>query len=243
MDRKREKVLGYDVDLLSFKEAVDFVSSKLECNDGMQIVTINPEIIELAGQSNELSNIIKKAELVVPDGAGIELALRLKGIVQERIAGIDLAKELVNVCCILNYPVALIGAKEEVLQKTCSRLEAEFRGLNICYSRNGYFLRNREEEIIRNLSNSEPKLVLVALGAPKQELFIDRCRNVLKDAVFVGVGGTFDVWAGEVERAPEFFQIMRLEWLYRTIKQPERLKRIYKTLPLFVIKAIMDTKK
>ena len=84
---------------------------------------------------------------------------------------------------------------------------------------------------------------MVALGAPNQELFINRCRKTIKNAVIVGVGGTFDVWAGEVERAPEFFQIMRLEWLYRTVKQPERLKRIYKTLPLFVIKAIIDALK
>ena len=240
MERKSQKVLGYDVDLLSFREAVDFICKKMENAEGLQVVTINPEMIEMANENSDFSRVLRNAELVVPDGAGIELALRLKGIVQERIPGIDLAKELIKSCSMMNYPIALIGAKEEVLQRTCSRLEAEFDGLFITYSRNGYFTANREEEIIKNLNNSEPKLVLVALGAPKQELFINRCRKKIKNAVFVGVGGSFDVWAGEVERAPEFFQIMRLEWLYRTIKQPQRLKRIYKTLPLFVIKAIID---
>ena len=84
---------------------------------------------------------------------------------------------------------------------------------------------------------------MIALGAPKQELFIAKCRKALPNTVFIGVGGSFDVWAGVVERAPEIFQILRLEWLYRTIKQPQRFKRIYKTLPLFVIKAIMEAKK
>ena len=221
MERKSQKVLGYDVDLLTFKEAVDFICEKMEKSEGLQVVTINPEMIEIANENSDFSRVLRNADLVVPDGAGIELALRLKGIVQERIPGIDLAKELINSCSMMNYPVALIGAKEDVLEKTCSRLEAEFKGLVISYSRNGYFTSNREEEIIKNLFDAEPKLVLVALGAPKQELFISRCRKVIKNAVFVGVGGTFDVWAGEVERAPEFFQIMRLEWLYRTIKQPQ----------------------
>lgn len=243
MERKTRKVLGYDVDLLTFDEAVKFVCEKLEKSEGMQIVTINPEIIELADKNKELSKIIRKSELVVPDGAGIELALKLKGVTQERIPGIDFAKELINSCCMWGFPIALIGAKEEVLEVTVKRLQNEFQGLNISYSRNGYFMQSREEEIMTNLVRSNPKLVLVALGAPKQELFINRCRKVLPNAVFIGVGGSFDVWAGAVERAPEFFQIMRLEWLYRTIKQPERFRRIYKTLPLFVIKAIMEAKK
>lgn len=243
MERKTRKVLGYDVDLLTFEEAVKFVCEKLEKSEGMQIVTINPEMIEIANQNQEFAKVLRKAELVVPDGAGIELALKLKGVTQERIPGIDFAQELINSCCMWGFPIALIGAKEEVLEVTVKRLQNEFQGLNISYSRNGYFMQSREEEIMTNLVRSNPKLILVALGAPKQELFIDRCRKVLPNSVFIGVGGSFDVWAGEVERAPEFFQIMRLEWLYRTIKQPERIKRIYKTLPRFLIKAIMEAKK
>ena len=243
MERKTRKVLGYDVDLLTFRKAVDFVCEKFMNSEGMQIVTINPEMIEMANQNREFAKILKTSELVVPDGAGIELALRLKGIKQERIPGIDFAKELINSCCLCNFPIALIGTKEEVLQIAVERLQNEFQGLNICYSRNGYFLQSKEEEIITNLVRSNPKFVLVALGAPKQELFIHRCRKFLPNAVFIGVGGSFDVWAGAVERAPEFFQMLRLEWLYRTLKQPQRLKRIYKTLPLFVIKAIMEAKK
>lgn len=243
MERKTRKVLGYNVDLLTFDEAVKLVSENLENSIGMQIVTINPEMIEIANNNREFASVLRTSELVVPESSGIELALKLKGISQERIPGIELAKELIHSCYIMGYPIALIGAKEEVIQTTVSRLQAEFQTLDIVYSRNGYFLKYKEDEIINNIAKAEPKFVLVALGAPKQELFIKKCREKMPNSVFIGVGGSFDVWAGAVERAPEFFQIMRCEWLYRTIKQPERLKRIYKTLPLFVIKAIMEARK
>lgn len=242
MEGKTRKVLGYDVNLLSFSEAVVFVREKIDNFQGLHIVTINPEMIELANYNVAFSQVLKKAELVIPDGAGIELALKLKGIVQERIPGIDFARELIKSCCIKGNVISLIGAKQEIIELAVKKLQDEFKGLNISYSRNGYFAESEEDEIINNLVDSKPQLVLVALGAPKQELFIDKCRKFLPNAVFIGVGGSFDVWAGVVERAPKFFQIMRLEWLYRTIKQPERFKRIYKTLPLFVIKAIIDAK-
>ena len=240
MERKTNKVLGYNVDLLTFDEAVKFVLEKIDKKQGIQVVTINPEMIELADKNTEFANILHKAELVAADGSGIKLALKLKGIEQEQIPGIDLAKELINSCSVLNYPVALIGAKEEVIRTTVRRLKSEFEGLDICYCRNGYFTTQKEEEIIETLVKANPKLVLAALGVPKQEMFIQKCRQKLPETAFIGVGGSFDVWAGEVERAPEFFRVMGCEWMYRTYKQPQRLKRIYKTLPAFLFKAIME---
>ena len=168
MERKTKKVLGYDVDLLSFDEAVDNVLSEMAENKGMQVVTINPEMLELAANDFEYSNILKNAELVIPDGSGIKLALKLKGIIQEQIPGIDFTKKLVDKCAECNYPVALIGAKEEVLQSAVKNLENEFPKLNVSYYKNGYFPKDEESEIINKLSDIKPKLVLVALGAPKQ---------------------------------------------------------------------------
>lgn len=240
MERKTEKVLGYDVDLLTFDEAISFVENKMSENEGMHIVTINPEIIEQGNKNYLFGLLIKKADLVVPDGVGIKIALKLKGIEQDQIPGIDLAKELLKSTVMFNKSVALIGAKEEVVKKTVSLLESEIKDINICYYRNGYFTLDKEKEILRELENLQPSLVLVALGAPKQDIFINKCREKLPNTIFIGVGGSFDVWAGFVERAPEFYRIMGLEWLYRTIKQPERLKRIYKTLPLFLFKAIIE---
>ena len=240
MERKTQKVLGYSVDILSFDEAVNNVLTSVNDNTGMQIVTINPEIIELANQNEDYANILKTAEMVIPDGSGIKLALKLKGINQEQIPGIDFTKKIIQEFAQKGYPVALIGAKEEVIQKTVSNLKKEIPDLNICYFRNGYFSENDEEQIINEIKEKSPKLVLFALGAPKQEMLISKCRKELNNAIYIGVGGSFDVWAGNVERAPEIFRKFGCEWLYRTLRQPERIKRIYKTLPMFLIKVIIE---
>lgn len=177
----------------------------------------------------------------MPESFGIKSALKLKGIKQEQIPGIDFAKELIKKCDILNYPIALVGAKKNVINKTIENLKKEFPGLNVVYSHDGYF--ENDETIIKELVLNKPKYILCALGALKQEIFINKCRQQYKNAIYIGIGGSFDVWAGEVKRAPKIFQKLGLEWLYRTIKQPSRIKRIYKTLPMFLFRAIIESVK
>lgn len=242
MERKTQQVLGYDVDLMSFSEAVNFVEKNLSDNKGLYIVTINPEIIEYSNKNKEFKKLLQSADLTVPDGVGIKIALKLKGTKQETIPGVDLAYKLLSSATNLKKSVALVGAKEEVINKAKDKLLNDLKDLDICYSHNGYFGEN-EDLIIENLISANPSLVLVALGAPKQDLFINKCKEKLPNSTFIGIGGSFDVWAGYVERAPEIYRKLGLEWLYRTVKQPERLKRIYKTLPLFLFKAIIDAVK
>ena len=238
MTNKRCKILGYNVDLLSFKDAAAFVSDKMAKNQGLHIITINPEIMALADRYSELADIINKSELVLPESAGIKIALRFKGIKQEKIPGIDFSKELLHICSRMNYPVSLIGAKEDILVNTLENLKKEFPNLDIVYSHNGYF--KDDEIIINKLKESKPKFILCALGAPKQELFVNKCIKLYSNAIYIGIGGSFDVWAGKVKRAPLILQKSGLEWLYRTLKQPSRLKRIYKTLPMFLFRAIIE---
>lgn len=240
MENKREKVLGYDVDLITLDDTIRILVSRIKNKQGTHVITINPEIIETAKKSNELSNIIHKAELVVPDGTGIKLALRLKGIEQERVPGIDLAAELLEHANSLGFTVALIGAKQQVLEMAAEEIKNKFTDIKICYKKNGYFSIEKEKDIIEDLNLIKPDIILVAMGSPKQEFFIERCQKNKINSAFIGIGGSFDVWAGVVERAPEFFRVMGCEWIYRTYKQPERLKRIYKTLPLFAIEAIIE---
>ncbi len=239
MTDKRCRVLGYSVDLLTFGEAVDFILNKIKNNIGLHIITINPEIIFAADKNRELSEIIKASELVLPESSGIVKALSFKGIKQEQIPGIDFSKRLLQKCAVLNYPVALIGAKEHVIIKAVNNLKKELPSLNIVYFHDGYF--EKEDEVINEIVKNKPKLILCALGAPKQEMFIKKCKKIYNNGVYIGIGGSFDVWAGEVKRAPKIFQKLGLEWLYRTIKQPERIKRIYKTLPVFLFRAIIDS--
>lgn len=240
VETKTAKVLGIDVCLFSFDECVGRLSEYLKDKKGAQVVTINPEMFETAKKNEEFKIIVSAAEFVVPDGVGVKLALKLKGINQQTIPGVELSEALIDFCAKNGLNIALIGTKEDILQDAVSNLGKKYENLKISYSRNGFFTSEEENGIITELSQSSPSLVLVALGSPKQELFIKKCREQLKESVFIGVGGSFDVWANRVERAPLIFRKLWLEWLYRTIKEPKRFKRIFPTLPFFLFKAIMD---
>lgn len=227
--RERASLLGYEVDKFSFDEAVDFARQ----NSG-QVVTVNPEMIS----NPELKDIINSSELVIPDGIGVEIGLRILGYDVKRIAGINFAKKILEICASEQKTVALVGAKPEVLEKTIENLKNEIPGLNIVYFHDGYYAD--EKEIKDELIKHQPRLILCALGSPKQEFFIYELKKLLPNSLLIGVGGSFDVWGGFVERAPKIWQDFGLEWLYRTIKEPKRLKRIFPTLPLFVLKVLID---
>lgn len=241
MERKTTKILGYDVDLFSFDKAVSFIVDKSQ-STSVQIVTINPEMIDFADKDKEFSDILKTADLVIPDGFGIQLALKIYGISQERIPGIEFAKKIIEYCAENSLPIALVGAKQEILDKACDNLKKELPNLDITYSRNGYFNDSDEKEIIDSLKQKNPKLVLAALGVPKQEIFIRKYMKEFPNTIFIGVGGSFDVWSGEVKRAPLIFRKAGCEWLWRLIKTPSRFKRMFPTLPLFLFKVIINKK-
>lgn len=241
MERHVAKILGYDVDLFSFDQAMDYIVKKSE-NQSTQTITLNPEMIELGDKNQEFSEILKNADLLIPDGFGVKLALKIYGISQERIPGIEFAGGLIEYCAKNSLPVALLGAKEETLQAACQKLTEKNDGLNIVYARNGYFKEDDERAIVDEMKSKNPKLVLVALGVPKQEIFIKKYKNEFPNTIFVGVGGSFDVWSGNVKRAPKIFRQMGCEWLWRLIKEPSRFKRMFPTLPLFLFKVIINKK-
>lgn len=238
MQRKQKKLLGYNIDLFNMTEAMNYVDSLIDGASSSHIVTINPEIIEYANKHEDFAKILNEAELVIPDGIGIKLGLKINGINAQRITGIGFARALIEHAAENNFPIALVGAKPHVIEKVKEKLEAEFPDLKIVYTHDGYFKEN--SELFEDIKKAAPKILFVAMGAPKQEEFIYELKTVLPSTVMIGIGGSFDVWAGEVKRAPEIWQKMGLEWLYRTIKQPERFKRIFPTLPLFVYNVIKE---
>ena len=233
MDRDLVKILGYGVDSFSFEDAVDYAST----HSG-QIVTINPEMIETAHKNPDFSTLLSNAELVVPDGIGVEIGLKILGHKIKRIPGIELGKALIIKFSKENRSVAMVGAKAEVIDLAIKNLKSEVENLDVVYSHDGYF--SESEPILSDLVNANPDLVLVALGSPKQEFFINSLKNRLPNATMIGLGGSFDVWAGVVTRAPKIYQKLGLEWLYRTVKEPQRFKRIFPTLPLFVLRVLKE---
>ena len=229
------ELFGFNIDTYSFDEAINEGKALIDGDKVSQVVTINPEMFEYANKDSDFVSIVKEAEMVIPDGVGVKIALKINGYNVARIPGIDFARKLLEESAKNNIPVAIVGAKEEIITKAIENLQNEISGLNVVYYHNGYF--DNDEEIYNDLIAKSPKLVLVAMGSPRQEKFIYSAKQILKPCLMVGIGGSLDVWSGSIKRAPKIFQILGLEWLYRTVTQPARLKRIFPTLPLFIIKA------
>ena len=229
MERKLVKLQGFNIDTFTFDEALQYAEKG-------QVVTINPEMILSAKSNPDFAEIINSAELVIPDGIGVQLGLKILGHNVRRIAGIEFGRKLIDKFA--SQPTAFVGAKPEIIQKAVENLKKEVPNLDAVYVQDGYF--KDDDRVLDELTAANPKLVLVALGSPKQEIFISKAKNLLPNALFIGLGGSFDVWSGVVERAPEIWQKLGLEWLYRTVKEPKRFKRIFPTLPLFVLKVFKE---
>ena len=222
-------LMGTEINNYTFEEGVNKGIELMNSDKVSQVITINPEMFKEMEHNQEFKQIIEEAEMVIPDGIGIKIALKLKGQDCTRIAGIDFARRLLEECAKNSDSVAIIGSKEEVITKAVENLKNEISGLNIVYFHNGYF--NDNNEIYKDLAEKNAKLILVALGSPKQEFFIYNAKKILQNCLMVGIGGSLDVWSGQVKRAPKIWQKLGLEWLYRTLSQPERFKRIFRRLP------------
>ena len=233
MSKSSVKILGYGVDDYDFEQALDYAQ-----NSAGQVVTINPEMILTAQKSPEFTRIINEAELVIPDGVGVQVGLRILGHKIKRIPGIEFGRSLLERYAASGKPVALVGAKPQIIEAAVNNLKNEIPNLNIVYTHDGYFIN--DDEIINEIVSVSPELVLVALGSPKQEFFISKLKSLLPQSLMIGLGGSFDVWGGFVKRAPKICQRFGLEWLYRTLKEPQRFKRIFPTLPLFLLKVLKE---
>ena len=238
MERKA-KVQGFNVNLMSFDEVIKALVCAINDEKNLHVVTINPEIIQNAKKNFDLKQIINDAEIVTPDGVGVKIALKMKGIKQEQVTGVDLSKKMLEIAADEKFKVALIGAKPEILELVVQNLKNKYENIDIVYSHDGYF--SDFDPIIKDVINSGAKFLLCAMGSPKQEFFISELKKQAKGIVMIGVGGTFDVLSGKVQLAPEIYRKLGLEWLYRTIKQPERFKRIFPTLPIFFFQSIIDS--
>lgn len=229
-------ILGCRVDKVNMLEAVSRIESLAAEGRFVHIVTLNAEIAYMAETDDKLRNIINAAELVTPDGSGIVWAAgRLGEPLEERVAGIDLLNEVCALAAERGYGVYLLGSEPGVAEAAAAALQMRLPELRVCGTHHGFFLKEQggTERVIGQLRAISPDIIFVAMGAPKQELVIDELRRSLEHGVVMGVGGSFDVLAGRVKRAPKAVQKLRLEWLWRTVLQPSRWKRTMR-LPLFM---------
>ena len=203
------------------------VFANLSNNQKMFIVTANPETFMKAEENVELKKmLLDKDTTVVPDGIGIVKAARILGYsVKERITGIDLTLKLLEYGSELKKTIYLFGAKQEVIDDMKRVLKDKYPNIKLVGAKNGY--EKDKDKIFQDIIKKSPDIILVALGIPKQEEIIYKYFNQFKKGIFIGVGGSLDVKNKNKKRAPQVFIRLNLEWLYRILKEPSRLKRFY----------------
>ena len=231
--RTRVKILGVLVDQVDITTAVERINDFVDSKENKLIVTPNAEMIMEAQGDERLQRIINEADLALPDGAGVVIASQILGqAIPERIAGIDIVQELFARGKQKEYSFYFLGGAPSVAQKAKERVLASYSNLKINVH-HGYLTRELEEQVINDIIKKSPDILLVGMGVPLQEKWLARYLDEFSDLVGMGVGGTFDILAGAKKRAPQWMQQLYLEWFYRLVQEPQRIKRIIQ-LPKFM---------
>ncbi|MGK7931042.1 MAG: WecB/TagA/CpsF family glycosyltransferase [Microcystaceae cyanobacterium] len=213
----------------------DWLVERIEEGNGTHVVTLNAEMAILAEKEPEVANIIKKAELVVPDGAGVVIYLRLRKYKQKRCPGIELAASVMEKVGQQGTSVAFYGGKPEIMDAAVKSWQKKIPNLSLIAS-HGYLSAEEQENWVKQLQDHQPRLILVGLGVPRQEFWIQQHRHLCPHATWMGVGGSFDIWSGVKNRAPKWLRENNLEWLYRLYQEPWRWRRML-VLPQFFIRS------
>ena len=228
-------ILGVPVVAYTMDEAVVKLTEDTRKNKRNFVVTANAEIIMMAQADPEYKKILSEtAELILPDGAGTVWAGNYLGYtIPERVAGYDLYLRLLEEAANSKIPVYFFGGKPGIAEEAAQEGKRRWPGLTVSGCRNGYFSAEEEPGIIEDINRSGAAMLFAALGAPKQEKWLAKYRKRLKPCLLMGIGGSFDVLAGKMQRAPKWMQDAKLEWLFRLLKQPSRFGRML-ALPKFV---------
>jgi N-acetylglucosaminyldiphosphoundecaprenol N-acetyl-beta-D-mannosaminyltransferase len=235
---EKEKYLDVYVSTLNYDEILADIEKRMAAGEKSTIVAVNPEKLIAASKDENVKQLINSATYQIPDGIGVVLASKLKGgRITSRVTGIDMMERLIKLSAKKGYRVFLYGAKEEVVKKAKENLEAKYPGLQIAGYSNGYV--NDYDSLVQKINESNADILFVALGSPRQELWIKTYMNDLNVKVLQGVGGSFDVFAGHVKRAPKLFRNLGLEWFYRLVTDPKRFKRQL-ALPKFLWKVLWE---
>ena len=230
-------VLGTEIDRISLSGAIELALDCMNSRCAAYVVTPNTEMILAARRDPALHSAMRGAVLALPDSVGVQLAGCILGApITERIPGIDFAAALMSRMAAEGKNVFLFGAREGVAARAAEALRAAYPGLVIAGAENGYVDGVDEPALVEKISAASPDLLLVCLGTPKQELWMNRNAARLRVGLMIGLGGSLDVFSGDVHRAPIRWRRAGLEWLYRLLRQPKRIKRAVR-LPLIVFAA------
>ena len=232
----RINVLGVGFDNLTMEEAVAEGVRLMNGEGTHYVVTPNPEIVETCRENPDADRAVNGADLVIPDGIGVIYGAKIRGTpLKQKIPGIDFAEHLMEHMAREGKTLYLLGAKPGIAEQAAEKLRAAYPGLVIAGTHDGYF--KESGPIAEDIRASMADVVFVCLGAPKQELWMERYGAETGAHLLLGLGGSLDVFAGVVQRAPEIFTKTGMEWFYRLLKQPSRIGRMMR-LPLFLVHAV-----
>lgn len=229
------RFLGVGVHRVDMTEAIATIERFIASRTPHQVITADASAVVMAQTDPALRELLNTADLVTPDSAGILWAARKFGAqLQDRVSGVDIAQRICELSAAKGYRLFFFGAAPGVAEKAADEMRTRFPGIQIVGTRNGFFTSADEAEIIREIRAANPDVLLVALGIPKQEFWIVRNKEAVSAPVSMGVGGTFDVFAGIVRRAPEWMQRLNLEWLWRLAQNPRKIGKVM-LLPRFAM--------
>lgn len=238
---ERISVLGVGFDSVTLNEAIDVAYGFAQGNETRRIVTPNSEIVYMAREDEALKGILNSSDLVIPDGIGVVYASKiLKTPLKGKVAGIELGEGLIKKLSDGSAGIFFLGAKPGVADLAAKNLSEKYPGIKISGTADGYF--KDSDAVIEKINASGAKVLFVCLGAPKQELWMAENAQKLNVSLTLGLGGSLDVFAGTVERAPKIFIKLGLEWFYRLIKEPWRIGRMM-SLPKFLLTVIFKGRK
>lgn len=242
------KIFGVNIHNISMEENQRILEEYLESPGLKKIFTPNTEIVMAAKDDENIRNIINRADLILADGIGLIYGSRMKKKpLKERVTGYDTSIKLLEIANENSYSLYLLGGKEGIARKAAENIKKDYPNITISGYHNGYFkgshlnLKDEAEEkkIIDEINEKSPDIIFIGLGFPKQELWIDANGDRLNSKVIIGNGGVMDVLSGNAKRAPEVWQKLGLEWFYRLMKEPSRIKRQL-AIPKFVVSVILN---
>jgi len=233
-DKIMEKinVTGINISNVTLDEAVESVINFAKQDNPSIVVTPNAEFAKNAIDNRDFMDLLNKADLVIPDGAGIILAAKILGKpLKGKVAGVDLAAALLPQIEKEGLSLFLFGSEPGVAEKAAENIKKKYPSIKIAGTLNGFF--KDDSDVVPIIRNSNADVLFVCLGSPKQEYFMFNNKDKLNVKVMLGLGGSINIFAGVAKRAPEFFIKYHLEWFYRLIKEPSRIGRMMK-LPLYI---------
>lgn len=233
-------ILDIPISKLTLSQVLETATDYLKQPACHMIFTPNSEMLMVAQKDPELKMVLQQGDVVVPDGIGVVIASRLLGHgLPERVTGFDIMQSFLDMGNQHNYSVYFLGGKPGITDIMVEKIQKRYPHLKICGHYHGYFDAKEENAILEEINQLKPDFLFVALGMGKQEKWIYANREKVNSHIAIGVGGSFDVLAGKVKRAPAFFQKAGLEWFYRLVQEPWRYKRMM-ALPYFILKVLQQ---